>query len=107
MSAGPDIGQLLAHLQGGGMMGGAPGGMMGGPPPGGESPDTGGADKVPALLQQALDALHKAFALETEPIDKAEIAKILTSVQQLFAQEQKEKDQALGGSNMKLLRRNR
>lgn len=73
---------------------------MGGPPQGGQ-------DEVPDLLQQALDAIHRAFAIETEPIDKAEMAKIMTAIQNLFAQEQKEKDQAMGGGNMKLLRRNR
>ena len=96
MAAGaPDIAGLLAQ------MGSA------GPPQAPGGPPQGGDDQVPGLLQQALDAIHRAFALETEPIDKAELAKIMTAIQNLFAQEQKEKDQAMGGTGMKLLRRNR
>lgn len=83
---------------------------MGGPmmQPQQEQPEpSGGKDQVPALLKMALAAIRRATDLETEPIDKAELEKISTLIQQLFAQEQKEKDQAMGGSNMKLLRRNR
>lgn len=66
-----------------------------------------GPDPVPDLLKQAIDALHQAFAAETEPIDKQAIAKALTAVQAILATEQKEKDQALGGGNMRILRRGR
>ena len=104
MSAqGPDIASLLAHMAGGG----GPPGMQAGPPPQEGPEQAGGEDQVPDLLKQALDLIHKAFAIETEPIDKQALAKILADIQTLFAQEQKEKDQAMGGSGMRLLRRNR
>lgn len=106
-AATPDIGSLLAALGGG--QGGPPpdmGGMMGGSQLGPEDQAQGG-DPVPDLLQQAIDALHQAFAAETEPIDKEMIAKALTSVQQILAQEQKEKDQAMGGPGVRMIRRNR
>ena len=89
------------------------GGGQGGPPPGmgggqlGPEDQAQGGDPVPDLLQQAIDALHQAFGAETEPIDKQAIAKALAAVQAILAQEQKEKDQAMGGSNMRILRRAR
>ncbi len=99
-SGGPDIAALLSGLGAGGAAG--PGGP-GGPPP---SPDQDTAD-VSSLLQDAIDALHKAFGAETEPIDKQMIAKALQAVQDILANEQKEKDQAMGGSGNRILRRAR
>lgn len=91
-AAAPDIGSLLAMLGGGG---------QGAPP---QEQDT---QDVPSLLQQAIDSLHAAFAAEDEPIDKQAIAKALAAVQAILAQEQKEKDQAMGGPGVRLLRRAR
>ncbi len=100
-AGGPDIAALLSGLGAGNADG--PGPPMGGPPP---SPDQDTAD-VSSLLQDAIDALHKAFGAETEPIDKQMIAKALQAVQDILANEQKEKDQAMGGSGVRILRRNR
>ena len=100
MSSGMDIGALMAQMGGGG---GAPQGAPQGPPP----QDEGAGDTVPSLLQQAIDALHKAFGAETEPIDKEMISKALLAVQAILANEQKEKNQALGGSGARMLGRNR
>lgn len=99
-SGGPDIAALLSGLGAGGGPPG-PGGPTGGPPPQQQQ------DAVPDLLKQAIDALHQAFAAETEPIDKQMIAAALKAVQDILAQEQKEKDSAMGGTGMRLLRRNR
>ena len=99
MSSGMDIGALMAQMGGGG---GAPQG-----PPQGAPQDEGAGDTVPSLLQQAIDALHKAFGAETEPIDKEMISKALLAVQAILANEQKEKNQALGGSGARMLGRNR
>ena len=104
-AATPDISSILSMLQNPGG-GGAPDPTMGGPM-GAAPPNGGGQDAVPALLQQAIDALHQAFSAETEPIDREMIGKALLAVQQILAQEQKDKDAALGGTGHRLLRRNR
>src|SRR4051812_5270485 len=118
-SAGLDIGSLLASLGGGGAPGAPPppdgGGGLGGIDPaalfgGGPQqapPDQGGAQSIPDRLQQALDLIHSCFADETDAIDKDAMVKIMGSIQSLFAQEQKQKDQAMGGSNLQMMRRNR
>ncbi len=109
-AGGVDIGSLLAGLGAGGV-GGAPGGDlmggMGGPPQ--ASPGDAGQDAgIPDLLKQALDLVTQAYQKETDPLDKEAIGKIMSLIDQVFAQEQKDKDQALGGaSTSRLMRRNR
>lgn len=99
----PMMALLAAHAAQ--QQGAGPPGMMGGPDvQGGPEPQQ---DAVPALLRQAIDALHRAFAAETEPIDREMIGKAMLLVQQIFAQEQKEKDQVLGGPGVRAMRRNR
>lgn len=97
----PGIADLLASLSGG-VAGGAPPGMA--PEAQGEPSSE---DSIPDLLQQAVDLIQQAFGLETDPMDKQDIAKALMAVQAILANEQKERDQAMGGGNMRILRRNR
>src|SRR5689334_15456925 len=105
-AAGPDIGSLLAALGGGGGGGpvgpGGPG--PGGPPPGGPG---GGPDdaSVSDLLGHALDLLMEAYGKEQDPIFKEKMGKAMSVLDQIFSEEQKQKDQAMGGSNLQLLRR--
>lgn len=90
------IAMLLAHAQQGG---GAP--MMG-------PPQQQEGQSVPANLKAALDALHAAFGAETDPQDKELIGKAMMIVQQIFTQEQKDKDAAMNGTNNpRMMRRNR
>ncbi len=103
----PDIGSLLAALGGG--QGGSPGASPGAPGPVSPAdPSSGGGDSTPNLVQQAISAIHQAFAQEADdPIGQHELAKILTLLQSYLATEQKEKDQVMGGPAMRTLRRNR
>lgn len=94
-SSGVDIGSLLAGL-------GSGGGVAAG-----DGQDSSGSQSIPDLLQQALQLIQQAYQSETDPIDKASLGKIMSSIDALFAQEQKDHDKALGGSGGQLLRRNR
>lgn len=100
---------ILGQLAGGGMGGGGGmmGGMMGGAPQGGPPQQDQGQD-IPALLKQALDLLLQAYQAETDPLDKEAIGKAMSVVDQVFSQEQKDKDAAMSGQmNPRMLRRNR
>lgn len=80
---------------------------MGGPPQGGDQ-DAGQDAGIPDLLKQALDAVTQAYQKETDPLDKEMLGKIMSMIDQVFAQEQKDKDSALGSATTsRLLRRNR
>ena len=106
-SGGPDIGALLAGLGAGGGVGAGPGG----PPPGPAGPGPGGPgggpdDTHPSdLLGHALDLLMEAYGKEQDPIFKEKMGKAMSVLDQIFSEEQKQKDQAMGGQNLQLLRR--
>ncbi len=103
MSAGPDIGALLAQLGGGGGDPGA-GGPPGGPPPdaGGGGPD---AAKALDLIQQIVDLAQQYLQAEPDQEDKLQGTKLLQLAQQLLAKDQQDRDQAMGGSNQRILRK--
>lgn len=102
-AAAPDIAGLLASLGGGA----SPPGMGGPSDVGGSQDAAQGEAQIPDLIQQAIDLIHQVFAMETDPIDKEQIAKWLAMGQSILSQEQKEKDQAMGGPGVRMIRRNR
>ena len=108
MSAGGvDIAGLLSQLGGGG--GGAPGGPPpdagGAPPPGG--PPSGGGDPGQALdlIKQIVDLVQQYLQAEPDEEDKLQGAKLLQLAQQLLAKDQQDRDQAMGGSSQRILRK--
>lgn len=108
MAAGaPDLGALLAGLGAGGGQGG---GMPQGPPPGPpqaqpDQPDPQGAGDPLDLLRQIVDMCHQYIQVEPDDVDKAEGAKLLMAAQKLLAKDQQDRDQAMGGGNMRLIRK--
>ncbi len=109
MSAGaPDIGALLAQLGGGGGPGGPPPGPGAGPPPGGPGPPgQGGGDAGQALdlIKQIVDLCQQYLQAEPDQEDKLQGTKLLQLAQQLLAKDQQDRDQAMGGSNQRILRK--
>jgi len=116
---GADIAGLLASLGGGG---GGPGGPPPGPPPsggpdlgallggagagGGPAPDQGGGDADPVLiLTQMMDLANKYGGVERDEEDKLTMQKIMTMIQQLKAKDQADQEAALGGGNMRIMRK--
>jgi len=92
--AGPPPQQMpipLQHLMG---PGGPPGGPGGDGDPGGAQEDAAEA----AALKKAGAALEQAFQAETDPQDKAAIAKLVAAVHGLLAGRDKEKQDAIGMS---------
>ena len=84
-AAAPDIGSLLASL------GGAPAG----PPPG---PPQGGSEAEPIrILKQMISLANQYLGVEPDEEDKATMAKLLATLQQYLAKDQKDQDQMLGG----------
>ena len=100
MAAGaPDIGSLLAELGGGG----APPGLGA---PGAGPPDGGGGGEQPlAQLQDAIALIQDLIQAEPDEVDKLDIVKALQLLQKVAAKDQQDQESALGGSNMRLLRK--
>lgn len=94
-AAGPDIGSLLAQL-GGGPSQGAP--DQGAPP-------QGGADQPLALMKQIVDLCQQYLQVEPDEEDKLQGSKLLQLAQQLLAKDQQDRDQAMGGSSQRILRK--
>lgn len=98
-AAGPDIGQLLASLGGG----------QGGPPPdaaqGPQGPqDTSGGQPI-ELLKQIISVIQQYLQAEPDEEDKLQGTKLLQLAQQLLAKDQQDRDQAMGGSSQRILRK--
>lgn len=88
---------LLAAL-GGGQPEGLP------PEEGPEPPDEGG-DTV-SILQEMIELAKQYITVEQDQVDKHTMTKVLTTLQQYLADEQKEQDDALAGKvSPRLLRR--
>jgi len=82
--------------------GGPPVGTRGDGDPGGAGEDAAEA----AALKRAASALEQAFRVESDPADKAEIAKLVAAVHKMLAGRAKEVDQAVGvGPGLKLAQR--
>lgn len=86
--------------------------MAGGPPPsmggmGGPSDQAGGGpeDEPISLVSQIIEACKKYLGVEPDEEDKLLMTKILGFAQQLLAKDQQDKDAALGGQNVRLLRK--
>ena len=108
MSAGPDIGALLAQLGGGGGPSGPPPGAgPGGPPPGPGpgGPPQGGGDQPVDQLKQIIDLIQQYLQAEPDEEDKLQGTKMLQLAQQLLAKDQQDRDQAMGGSSQRILRK--
>lgn len=99
----PELMALLSGLTGGGPAAG-PGGPPGpsGPPPSGEGehgPGEGlgsGSDKQLKDIEMARDHVLSAMELEDDAIQKQAMAKIYAELQKLLAENQKERESALG-----------
>ena len=104
MAAGaPDIGSLLAQIMGGG---GGP--APGGPPgmaPGGPPQDGGGQEDAIQILRQIVDLCQQYLQVEPDEEDKLDGAKMLQFAQKLLAKDQQDRDSALGGSNVRMIRK--
>lgn len=81
--------------------------MPQGPPPGPptDQPDQAGTGDPLEILQSMVDAAQQYIGVEPDHEDKAVMTKILALVQGLFAKDQKDRDQAMGGGNMRLIRK--
>ena len=97
MSAAPDIGSLLAQLGGGGDPG------AGAPPPD-QAPQGGGEQPVEQLRKLVSD-LQAYINAEPDEEDKLEGTKALQIIQKLLAKDQQDRDQAMGGSSQRILRK--
>ncbi len=73
---------------------------MGPPNMGGQ----GGADPV-EILGNMLDMANQYLGVENDEEDKLMMQKVTTLLQQLRAKDQADKDQAMGGGNMRILRK--
>ena len=88
---------------------GGPGAGPGGPSPagngqGGDGPDS---EQVKTLIQQAIDAVRQAEALEGDPGDQAMLAKVAADLRGFIGNQQKMLDTAMGaGPGVKIMRKN-
>ncbi len=95
----PELPPELAALMGGG--GGAP--MAGGDPMAGMAPEpaadpaAGGGDSTTSILERMIADAKLYVEVEQDEEDKLTMTKVLTTLQQYLADEQKETDDLLGG----------
>ena len=107
MSAGGvDLASILGGLGGGGGPGGPPpdaGPPQGGPPPG--PPSGGDPGQALDLIKQIVDLVQKYLQVEPDEEDKVAGTDILKLAQKLLAKDQADRDQAMGGSSQRILRK--
>ncbi len=105
-AAAPDIGALLAQL-GGGAVGQGPGpdgAPPGGLPEGGTPQDDSGGQPLD-LLKEIIGLVQQYLQAEPDEEDKLQGTKLLQLAQQLLAKDQQDRDQAMGGSSQRILRK--
>ena len=102
MSQGPDIGALLAQMQGGQ----GPAGPAGPPAPEGDLGGEEGGGSTTDILSQMIDLAKEYLDVETDQEDIHTMTGILQKLQQYLASEQKEQDDAMQGkASPKLMRK--
>lgn len=75
-------------------------------PAGGESAPSEGGESTTAILERMISDAQAYITAEKDPEDKLTMTKVLTTLQQYLAEEQKEQDDLLAGkASPKVLRK--